>query len=320
MPHRCARVTVTSMVVASVPRLLDAAFHRIGSLDGRYLGPALALQLGTLFLKGAAWRNVLVAAHPGRKVPVFRLVCAYVTGAALNAFMPARGGDAAKVVLARAQIPGSSIPTVTGSLAALAALDAVIGFGLVTTLWATGVAPEVPVPSIPHQGPLLVVGAAVLLGATLAARRFGLGGVRRLAAGLARGFAVVRTPRRYALTVLPLQLAAWGCRVAVVALVLAAFRIDAGLPTAALIVTLSGVSTAVPVPGGAGTQQILAAYALRGITSAAGAVSFSLGLQAGITAVNTAIGIAGAMLLFGTIRPHHALRTARATVRRDRDR
>lgn len=304
------------MIVPSVTQLVDAAFTRIGALDGRFLAPALAVQLGTLALKATAWRNVLAAAHPGRDIPLGRIVCAYVTGAALNAFAPARGGDAAKVVLARAQIPGSSVPTVTGSLAALAALDAVIGFCVVTTLWATGVAPSVPLPTIPLGTPALVAAAGALALVVLAARRFGLGPVRRLVCGLARGFAVVRMPRRYALTVLPLQLAAWGCRVAVVWLVLSAFRIDAGLPTAALVVTLSGVSTAVPVPGGAGTQQVLAAYALTGVTSAAGAVSFSLGLQAGVTAVNTTIGLLGAMLLFGTVRPHHALRTARAAIGR----
>lgn len=307
------------MIVASLSHLLDATMTRIGGLDGRFLGPALALQLGTLALKGLAWRNVLAVAHPERRVPVVRVVCAYVTGAALNAFAPARGGDAAKVVLARAQIPGSTVPTVAGSLAAMAVLDGLIGFALVTTLWATGVAPTVPVPSVPHGRPVLLGLVVVALLVCVLVRRRGLGGIRRLAAGLARGFAVVRVPRRYALTVLPLQLSAWACRVAVVALVLAAFRIDAGLPTAALIVTLTGVSTAVPVPGGAGTQQVLATYALQGITSAAGAVSFSLGLQAGITAVNTAIGIAGAMLLFGTVRPHVAVRTARATVARRRD-
>ena len=66
-----------------------------------------------------------------------------------------------------------------------------------------------------------------------------------------------------------------------------AFGIQAGLATAALVVVFNGLSTAVPVPGGVGTQQVLTAYALRGAVPLAGAVSFSVGMQVGITAVNT---------------------------------
>lgn len=306
------------MIVGSLPHLLDSAVSRIGELDGRFLGVALVLQLATLALKAAAWRNVLAAAHPGTRVPLHRITCAYVTGAALNAFAPARGGDVAKVVLARAQITGATLPAVAGSLAAVAALDGLIGFTLVATLWATGVAPAVPTPSVPTD-PMVVAAVAVgVLVLGVVARRHGGSLARRLFAGVLQGFAVLRSPRRYLLTVVPLQLTGWACRIAVVWLVLSAFRIDAGIATAALVVTLNGVSTAVPVPGGAGTQQVLASFALSGITSAAAAVSFSLGLQAGITAVNTTIGILGAMLLFGTVKPHVALRAARASLGRDR--
>jgi uncharacterized membrane protein YbhN (UPF0104 family) len=125
---------------------------------------------------------------------------------------------------------------------------------------------------------------------------------------------VLRSPGRYLRTVVPFQLAALGCRIGVVFLVLSAFHIHAGLATAALLVVLGGLSTAVPVPGGVGAQQVLATFALQGIVSAAGAVSFSLGLQFGITFVNTVIGLTGAMILFRTIRPLTAVRAVRATV------
>jgi hypothetical protein len=80
---------------------------------------------------------------------------------------------------------------------------------------------------------------------------------------------------------------------------------------------LSGLSTAVPVPGGAGSQQVLAAYALQGAISTAGAVSFSVGLQVGITAVNTAVGLTAVMLLLRTARPYAAIRAASAGAGRD---
>jgi uncharacterized membrane protein YbhN (UPF0104 family) len=113
----------------------------------------------------------------------------------------------------------------------------------------------------------------------------------------------------------PFQLAAWACRVGVVFLVLQAFRIDVSPMTAVLVLVLSGASTAVPVPGGAGTQQVLAAYALQGATSIAGAVSFSVGMQVGVTVVNTIVGVVATMVLFRTIRPLAAVRAARAVAR-----
>lgn len=287
--------------------------EQVGELDGRYLAAALGLQLATLALRALAWRNVLAAAYPGRRLPVVPLGCAYAAGVALNAFLPARGGEAAKVVLARAQIPGSSVPTVAGSLTVVLALDAVFGACLVGALWAGGVLPSLPVPAPP--GPAGLVAALGLAGAAgtallLLRRRPPLLG--RLVSAWARGLAVLRRPRLYAATVLPFQLAAWACRIAVVFLVLQAFHIEAGIATAALLVVLNGASTAVPVPGGAGSQQVLAAYALQGSVSTAGAVSFSLGMQVGVTAVNGAVGLAAAMLLFRTLRPLGAIRAARA--------
>jgi hypothetical protein len=106
------------------------------------------------------------------------------------------------------------------------------------------------------------------------------------------------------------------CRIGVVYFVLQAFRIEAGLETALLVVVLNGLSTAVPVPGGAGSQQILATYALQGVISTAAAVSFSVSMQVGVTAVNAAVGLAATMLLFRTMRPIAAARSARARLAR----
>jgi uncharacterized membrane protein YbhN (UPF0104 family) len=126
----------------------------------------------------------------------------------------------------------------------------------------------------------------------------------------------MRSPALYVRSVLPFQLGAWACRIGVVYFVLEAFRIEAGLPTALLVVVLGGLSTAVPVPGGAGSQQILATYALQGVISTAAAVSFSVSMQVGTTAVNTTVGLAATMLLFRTMRPLAAARAARARVAR----
>jgi uncharacterized membrane protein YbhN (UPF0104 family) len=293
-------------LLGDVGGALEEAAGRVGALDGRYLAAALLLQLATLALRALAWRGALAAAYPARRLPLVSLGCAYAAGVALNAYLPARGGEGAKVLLARAQIPGSSVPTLAGSLSVVLTLDALLGAGLVSALWATGVLPALPAPS-PAGAALACATALAAIGAALTLRRRSAT-VRRLLAAWAQGLAILRRPRLYAATVLPYQLAAWACRIGVVFLVLHAFRIEAGLATAALLVVLNGASTAVPVPGGAGSQQVLATFALQGIVSTAAAVSFSLGLQVGVTVVNTAVGIAATMLLFRTLRPLQAAR------------
>jgi uncharacterized membrane protein YbhN (UPF0104 family) len=286
----------------------------VQDLDWRFLVLALTLQLTTLAFRALAWRNVLAAAYPQRQIPVFSLGCAYAAGMALNAYLPARGGEGAKVALARAQIPGSCVPTIAASLTVLVVVDAIFGASLIIALWATGVLPTLP--SVPGLGfaPVAAALAAVIVLGVIARRSRAMLG--RLLESATRGLAILRSPALYARSVLPFQLGAWASRIGVVYFVLQAFRIEAGLETALLVVVLHGLSTAVPVPGGAGSQQILATYALQGVISTAAAVSFSVSMQVGVTAVNTAVGLAATMLLFRTMRPSAAARSARARLAR----
>jgi uncharacterized membrane protein YbhN (UPF0104 family) len=156
----------------------------------------------------------------------------------------------------------------------------------------------------------IAVGAVVTLAVALAVR----GLPSRLASVWAQarqGGAILRTPTRYACRVAAVQAAAWLCRIGVVVCLLAAFGLDADPLVAAMVMILCGVSTLVPLtPGGAGTQQVMLAYALSQTATAAAVVSFSVGMQAGITAVNALLGLGAAMVAFRTLRPAAALRSA----------
>lgn len=301
-------------VLASFVDALDSASERLGQLDGRFLLLALALHLSTLGLRALAWRGVLLAAYPGRRISAVSVGMAYAAGVALNAFMPARGGELAKVLIARTRISGSTVPTLAASLTVVLVTDGLIGLVLVCCLWAFGVLPALP--AVPGAGPLVLAGVAVALASAAAAigHRLRPDAVRKLLGRAGQGISVLRQPRRYARTVLPFQLAAWAGRIGVVYLVLAAFGIHAGLATAALVVVLNGAATLVPIPGGAGTQQVLATYALQGAVSAGTAISFSVGMQVCVTGVNVAAGTVALMVLFRTARPVGAVRSARALV------
>ncbi len=289
---------------------LEAASDQLAQLDGRFLLPALLLQLGNLGCRALVWRSVLAAAYPDRKVPVTSVAGSYVAGAALNAFLPARGGEVAKIALIRTRIHGSTVSTLAATLTVVLLLDALLGGVVLAALAAFGLAP-VTVPSVGF-GYLPVLALAVVAAVGIAVLWMRPQCIRSLLAHIAQGAAVLRAPSLYLRTVAPFQLGAYACRIGVSFLVLSAFGIHAGLATATLVVVLNGLSTAVPVPGGVGTQQVLAAYALRGVVPLAGAVSFSVGMQVGVTVVNTLVGLTALMIMLRTYRPLAAVRSSAA--------
>jgi uncharacterized membrane protein YbhN (UPF0104 family) len=301
-------------VLDHIAATLAAGVDHVEALDGRFLLPALVLQLGCLVLRSLVWRNVLAAAYTDRPVPVVSVAASYAAGSALNAFTPARGGDVVKLLLVRTCIAGSTLATIVASFSVLLLLDGVISGSLISGLWALGVLPALPAfPSVDVWW-LLLAGLVPL--ALLVAWRVRPRLLRSVLAHVVQGLAIVRKPRRYLTTVVPLQLGAWGCRLGVVFLVLAAFNIHVGLETAAVLVVLNGLATAIPIPGGGGTQQVLAAYVLQGVTTVAEAVSFSLSLQLGVTIVNTVGGMFAMLLLFRSHKPLDAVRSGFALARR----
>jgi glycosyltransferase 2 family protein len=293
---------------------IGAFAERFGDVDARFVAIALALQLANLAFRALAWRNVLAAAYPDRRIPLLGIGASYAAGVAANAFLPARGGEAAKVVLARTRIPGSSVPTIAASTSVVLLFDAVAGATLIALAWSLGALPALPGPgSIPAAeavGGHPVAAAALGLGFLTSAVLVALHPPRQLSSfvrKIGQGGAVLRTPGRYLRTVVSVQAAAWTCRIGVVFFLLAAFGLPATIPTAVLVVVVGGASTLVPVtPGGVGVQQLMLAAALHQTASTASAVSFSIGMQVGVTAVNTAIGLAAMLFVFRTLRPASA--------------
>jgi uncharacterized membrane protein YbhN (UPF0104 family) len=298
---------------------VDGFVDFFAAADPRLALLALALHLSNIAFRSLAWTNVLRAAYPDRRVQLLGIAGAYAAGMALNSFVPARGGDVAKIALARTRIRGSSVPAIGSSMGVLAAFDAVVGATVILLLAAFGRIPSPPglpgLPAVPgsvagHQA-LLGVAAVLLAGAGLAAGRRWAPRVRSLWQGFRQGFAILGSPRRYATEVVPVQLAAWTCRIGAAYFLLAALNVPASLSAAAIVVMVGGLSTLVPTPGGVGTQQVMLAYLLHTTASTATIVSFSIGMQAAVTTLNVLIGLTAAMLMLRTLRPMIALRTLR---------
>jgi uncharacterized membrane protein YbhN (UPF0104 family) len=292
--------------VNSALTALGSISDRIAALDARWILIALAFHLGNLGCRALAWRAILGAAYPAARIRLLDVGAAYAAGVAANAYLPARGGEAIKIALVRLRIPGSTVAGVGASSGVVLLFDAVVGASLLGTAWALGLVPVLPHPSLPA---LAAGGAVLVAGAVVVAA------VPRLRASLRQGTAILSTPRVYLRRVVPYQAGAWACRLGVAFALLAAFGVHASLPVAGLVVVAGGMSTLVPAtPGGAGTQQLFIVVALQQVASAASALSFSIGMQVGITVVNTMVGLAAMMIVFGTMRPA----AIRAGLRRSR--
>jgi uncharacterized membrane protein YbhN (UPF0104 family) len=207
----------------------------------------------------------------------------------------------------RVGIGGSNVATIASTMSVVVLFDLAAATVLMLGVAATGT-----IPLAPEVGllPLLLgVGvAATALGAVLAGKRL-RAPLRRLWSAAQQGGAILRTPGRYARRVAAVQAGAWSCRIAVVYLLMAAFGLPATVSGAAVVMVLCGASTLVPLtPGGAGTQQVLLTFALSEAATAAAVLSFSLGMQAGITAVNALLGVLAGMVAFRTLRPLAAIR------------
>ena len=260
---------------------------------------------------------MVAAAYPHTRVRLLPIAAAYATGVALNAVAPARGGDAAKVALARGALPDSSVPTLAASVSGAVVFDLIFATVLLLVVAAAGLVPVQLPPRArsprtgPSSAPRVALAAAGFAAGRVAHRR-----LRLLWDRIRQGGAILRTPVRYLRRVALVQAGAWCCRIAVVLCLLAGFGLPASIPLAGVVMVVAGASTLIPLaPGGAGAQQIMVAFALSQTASAAAVVSFSVGMQAGVTAVNALLGLAAAMAAFRTVRPLTAVRGALAAAR-----
>src|SRR6476659_9278142 len=110
------------------------------------LGFLLAMQLSRAW----AWRNVLRAAYPARRISFLPLSAAYLAGAGINAVLPAHAGDVTKVFLVKRQIPGSSYPAVTSSFLVQSVFDTTVGVLVLLYAITQGLLPPLPqIPDLP---------------------------------------------------------------------------------------------------------------------------------------------------------------------------
>jgi uncharacterized membrane protein YbhN (UPF0104 family) len=238
-------------------------------------------------LRALAWRQTL-----GPGVEFRAIYSASAIGSFLDTILPGRLGEAAKVATLRAasaeRWPG--LPRAGGSLLATHLTEA-IAFCLVGAIAGA----FLPVPGWVRGallGSVLVAGGAILVAASLH-RKLG----RRLPAWADGFLAAAGAPRPVLLRTLAILLATWAVRWIGVALTLNALGVHAGLGTALVYMTVTGIANVAPIlPGNAGLYQGAAVGALAMVGHAGAsalAASVVMPMMASvITASAAAVGLA----------------------------
>jgi uncharacterized membrane protein YbhN (UPF0104 family) len=296
---------------------VDAFLDQIGSVAFVPLALAIGCHLLKMACTSRAWRNVLAAAYPEERVPWISIYAAYLAGVGINAIVPARAGDAVRIVLAHRAIPGSTYTTVVSSTLVLSLFDLFAATSLLTWALTTGELPGLDVlPRLrsfdfawlfgrPLLFELIVAGVLVALGVVA----FWIAGhVADFRERVAQAFRVLSPPTRYLRTVAVWQAADWGLRLMTIWFLLAAFHIPQTLENAALTQVSTSVATLLPItPAGVGTEQAFLLYVLSGVASASVLLAFSVGAKLTLTITNVVAGFTAIVLTLRTVRFRKAL-------------
>jgi uncharacterized membrane protein YbhN (UPF0104 family) len=296
---------------------VDAFLDQIGSVAFVPLALAIGCHLLKMACTSRAWRNVLAAAYPEERVPWISIYGAYLAGVGINAIIPARAGDAVRIVLAHRAIPSSTYTTVVSSTLVLSLFDLFAASTLLTWALTTGELPGLDVlPRLRSFDFAWLFGRPLLFELTIAGVLVALGVVGFWIAGhvadfrerVAQAFRVLSPPTRYLRKVAVWQAADWGLRLLTIWFLLAAFHIPQTLENAALTQVSTSVATLLPItPAGVGTEQAFLLYALSGVASASVLLAFSVGAKLTLTITNVIAGFTAIVLTLRTVRFKKAL-------------
>jgi uncharacterized membrane protein YbhN (UPF0104 family) len=297
---------------SSLEHFFDATtefFRHLSEVHWSQFGLALLCLLGMQLTRAWAWRNVLRAAYPGKRISFTHLAAAYLAGAGINAVIPAHAGDVTKVFLVKRQIPDSSYPAVTSSYIVQTVFDTSIGILVLLYAITQGLLP--PLPELPHlkafdvsfwanhPKTLGITVVAVLLAIVVLVWWLGKR-VRRFWARVKQGLVILSRPRDYMRQVFAWQGVGWLFRFAAFWFFLEAFGLQGSIGNVMLVMSVQAIANIVPfTPGGAGAQQALLVATLRGPTRAA-VLSFSVGTQIAMAAWSVLLGFGAILIVFRT--------------------
>jgi uncharacterized membrane protein YbhN (UPF0104 family) len=307
---------------------ISVFFGHLAAVHWQWLGLAVAGQLAKLMAVSTAWRNIVAAAYPTQRVRWRHMFGAYVAGTGVNAIIPARGGDAVKLFIAKRRIPGSTYTTLISTVLLQTLFDLVVAGCFVIWALALGLLPGLHVlphlPSLdygwafrhPKVGLVLFV-LLLIFGGLLAV--WTVERIEDFRARIAQGFSALRDRDYYFTRVIPWQVADWLLRLTTVFCFLRAFGIPATVHNALLVQVSQSLATILPFsPAGIGTEQALLLYIFgkAHAASRSALLSFSVGMRVTLIVVNAALGFTAILILLRTLRFKEAVDADRAAAER----
>jgi uncharacterized membrane protein YbhN (UPF0104 family) len=299
-------------MIHSVLHAIGVFFDHLAAIEWKWIGLALASHVSKLVMVSRAWRNIVKAAYPRSRVRWRQMFGAYVSGTGVNAIIPARGGDAVKLFIAKRRVEGATYTTLVATVLLQTLFDMLVATCFILWAISLGALPGLDVlpnlPSLdygwafrhPTAGLILFV-AFLLFGGLLLlwiAER-----MEDFKERIAQGFAAFRNRPYYLTRVISFQLADWSLRLVTVFCFLHAFGLPATLHNALLVQVSQSLATVLPFsPGGIGTEQAFLVYLFRGVTSHSQALSFSVGMRVTLTIANAALGFTAILLMMKTLR------------------
>ena len=282
----------------------DVFRDHLGDLAWGSLAIAIGFHVLRLCAVSRAWRNIIQAAYPNTQVPGRSILGAVFAGVGVNAIIPARSGDAVRVVLAKRRVEGSSYATIASTVILLSAFDFVMAASLVTWAAVTGQLPQVLGPSFDfgwafHNPRTFLKIIGVILIVLLVALLWFAEQIGDFRDRLTQGFAILHDRGAYLRRVALWQATDWVLRVVAILFFLRAFGLPATIHNALLVQVSAGLASLLPIsPSGIGTEQAFLLYLLRDQASRAALLAFSVGMRITLILVNLALGFGTLLIWF----------------------
>jgi uncharacterized membrane protein YbhN (UPF0104 family) len=242
---------------------LQDLWDQIKEVPPGYIIGALIFQTGQTVLAGVSYYGILSAAYPG-EVTLPPIVTAYAVGVAMNNFLPANIGTFVTLFLFVAIIPSCKF---AGAFAAY--LVQKVFFTIAGTFVYLYLFLSVPGSFDENLGNLTdhpVASIAIALGALLLIVLLGRifwRQVKKLWAQAKQGGVILSQPKRYLSRVFLPSFLSWLCKLAVIAIFLAAFAIPVTFESVMWVTGSGSLANVVSVtPGAVGITQATNALAL----------------------------------------------------------
>ena len=288
-------------ILSDITGWFGEVWDQIKAVDVQYLVLGCALQTVQTTLNGLAWRNILAESYGHEKVPVRPIIASYAGGLGLNSFLPAQAGTFAYLGMFRAIITGSAFAGILAGGVVQNLFFGVVGGLNYLYLFLTreGSADKSANQATSDSGPkivfLVLAGLLLLIVARFLWKRY-----RKVWDDAKAGAAILRRPRVYVTHVLVLQISSYAARIGVNANFMYAFGIPVTIRNVFLIIAANSVSSTFAVtPGGVGTQQAMASFALRDVAPASTVTAYSLAQQMILIAWNITFGLVAMASTFG---------------------